>query len=178
MISLIQSRQNHYERLKAMRALPSQSLDSKIIKVWRISAIISAVVLFIFLAIGWAVLVFALELNPVLIALIALALLILYLVLELFILPKLRYSRWKYEVNTTEIDILRGIFWRTRTVIPLVRVQNVETNQGPIMRNFGLSEVEIFTAGSSYTIPGLDRETADQLRDRVAVLARIAQEDV
>lgn len=161
-----------------MRALPSQSLDPKMIKVWRVSAIIGAIFVFIVLASIWAVLVFALGLNPVLIGCIALALLVLDLVLELAVLPKLRYSRWKYEVTSTEIDILKGIFWRTRTIIPLVRVQNVETSQGPIMRNFDLSEVEIFTAGSSYTIPGLNKETADKLRDRVAVLARIAQEDV
>ena len=66
----------------------------------------------------------------------------------------------------------------TTSVIPMVRVQHVETTQGPILKANGLASVTITTAGSKFEIPGLASAEAETLRDQVAVLARIAQEDV
>lgn len=60
----------------------------------------------------------------------------------------------------------------------MVRVQHVETKQGPVLKANGLASVTVTTAGSSFEIPGLATDEAEALRDQVAVLARIAQEDV
>ena len=50
--------------------------------------------------------------------------------------------------------------------------------QGPILRAFGLSSVTVATAAGEHEIPGLALDVAEQLRDRAAELARLAQEDV
>ncbi len=92
--------------------------------------------------------------------------------------PPLRYSRWRYEVTNTDVILKHGIVVSKSVVIPLVRVQHVETKQGPILKSCGLSAVTISTAGDSFEIPGLGTADAERLRDQVAVLARIAQEDV
>ena len=63
-------------------------------------------------------------------------------------------------------------------LVPLVRVQHVQTKQGPILRAHGLATVTISTAGESFEIPGLAEDAANELRDRVAELARLAKEDV
>ncbi|MFR1640197.1 MAG: PH domain-containing protein [Eggerthellaceae bacterium] len=63
-------------------------------------------------------------------------------------------------------------------VIPFIRVQNTDTRQGPILRAFGLSSVTVATAAGEHEIPGLALDVAEQLRDRAAELARLAQEDV
>ena len=76
------------------------------------------------------------------------------------------------------LDIARGIIWRKRFIIPFIRVQNTDTRQGPVLRAFGLSSVTVATAAGEHEIPGLGMEEAEQLRDRAAELARLAQEDV
>ena len=67
---------------------------------------------------------------------------------------------------------------KKRVIVPLVRVQHVQTKQGPILRANGLATVTISTAGESFEIPGLAEADAAALRDRVAELARLAKEDV
>jgi len=47
-----------------------------------------------------------------------------------------------------------------------------------VLKANGLASVKVSTAGGSFEIPGLGAAEAESLRDRVAVLARIAQEDV
>jgi membrane protein YdbS with pleckstrin-like domain len=94
------------------------------------------------------------------------------------VIPKVRWIRWSFEVYDEEIDIYRGIFWRRYIIIPLIRVQNVDTRQGPIMRANGLASFTVATAAGEHEIPGLKVAEADALRDHVALLARIAQEDV
>lgn len=161
-----------------MRALPQQQLDKRIIKVWKTSAFISAGITIVVLAIVVTLLTLF---SPVpLWASLAgaCAIVALEFILDFAVLPPIRYARWRYEVTDTEIDLLRGIFFKTRTIVPLVRVQHVESEQGPILRKNGLASINITTAGGQVEIPGLALDEADKLRDRVAVLARIAQEDV
>lgn len=147
-------------------------------KVWRVNALISnAVIALLLLAVAIALTTLT-DLNTVLIWGIFIALVIVNVVLEVFIIPSIRYARWRYEVTTTEIDIMKGIVIKHRVIVPLVRVQHVETSKGPVLQAFKLASVEISTAGSNFSIPGLEEEEADLLRDQVSVLARIAQEDV
>ena len=100
------------------------------------------------------------------------------LVVWLVVLPPIRYVRWRYEMSPEYLDIARGIIWRKRFIIPFIRVQNTDTRQGPVLRAFGLSSVTVATAAGEHEIPGLGMEEAEQLRDRAAELARLAQEDV
>ena len=100
------------------------------------------------------------------------------MVVWLVVLPPIRFMRWRYELSDDYLDIARGIVWRKRFVIPFIRVQNTDTRQGPILRAFGLASVTVATAAGEHEIPGLDSQTAEQLRDKAAELARLAQEDV
>jgi membrane protein YdbS with pleckstrin-like domain len=118
------------------------------------------------------------EFWSLIIVLSLLALYIVGMIIFMAILPPIRHMRWRYELSEDFLDIARGIFWKKRFIIPFIRVQNTDTQQGPILRAFGLSSVTISTAAGNHSIPGLDSETAELLRDRAAELARIAQEDV
>jgi len=118
--------------------------------------------------------IFVLTLITVILTVLAIVSFIIFVV----IVPKIRWIQWSFEVYDQEIDIHKGIFWKRRIIIPLIRVQNVDTRQGPIMRANGLASFTVATAAGEHLIPGLQVEEADKLRDHVAVLARIAQEDV
>jgi uncharacterized protein len=91
-------------------------------------------------------------------------------------IPELRWSRWRYEVRDEEIDLRHGTLTITRTLIPMLRVQHVDTTRGPLDQLLGLATVVIHTAAGRTTIPALDDEYAGRLRDRIAALARTADD--
>jgi uncharacterized protein len=94
------------------------------------------------------------------------------------VLPYLRWKKWRYSVDENEIDLKRGILIVQRTLIPLSRVQHVDTRQGPILRAYDLASVTISTASTTHEIPALDEYTADKVRDTISKYARLAEEDV
>jgi membrane protein YdbS with pleckstrin-like domain len=88
------------------------------------------------------------------------------------LVPALEWRRWRWEVREHEIDLMRGILVVRRTLIPMGRVQHVETSRGLLGQAFGLATVEVHTAAGSHTIPLLTEEAASLLRNRIAELAR------
>jgi membrane protein YdbS with pleckstrin-like domain len=88
------------------------------------------------------------------------------------LVPELRWRRWRWEVREHEIDLQRGILVVRRTLIPMARVQHVETERGVIGQALGLATVEIHTAAGSHEIPLLTDHDAGMLRARIAELAR------
>ena len=90
--------------------------------------------------------------------------------------PELRWRRWRYEVRDEEIDLLHGTVRLTRTLVPMLRVQHVDTTRGPLDQLLGLATVVVHTAAGTTTIPALDEHDAGMLRDRIAALARTADE--
>lgn len=162
-----------------MRGVPTGRLDKRVVTSWRLSNAIWTVLLDI------CIMGSALALNsfipdqfPTLWVGIAALVSAGLLVLFVLVTPSVHYARWRYAVNEDDVDIMKGIIIYKRIIIPLVRVQHVDSKQGPILRMLKLASVSVATAAGEHEIPGLALEEADALRDRVAVLARIAQEDV
>ncbi len=164
-----------------MRPIPKNQLNPKIKNVWRISDALGATLIYLCCVITWPIVALV---DPAsawwawIVTGVISAIWILSLIVLLAILPPIRWMRWRYEVGQNELDIARGIVWRKRFIIPFVRVQNTDTKQGPILRAFGLASVTVATAAGEHEIPGLAFEEADELRDRIAEQARLAQEDV
>jgi hypothetical protein len=88
------------------------------------------------------------------------------------VLPLVRWRNWRYELRDEEIDLRRGTLVITRTLIPTVRVQHVDTRRTWLDDQFGLRSVIVHTAGGSHTIPALRADQAAEVRDRIAALAR------
>lgn len=63
---------------------------------------------------------------------------ILSTILTIFMLPKLRFRKWRYELFEQEIYIQHGILIMSRTLVPMIRVQHVDTKQGPFLKNISL----------------------------------------
>ncbi|RJS96783.1 hypothetical protein D3261_18755 [Halococcus sp. IIIV-5B] len=86
----------------------------------------------------------------------------------------LRYRIWRFEVQEDAIYLERGVFTRVESVVPFVRIQNVDTQRGPVERLAGLSSVVVYTAGTrgaDATLPGLAPERATALREELRELA-------
>lgn len=156
------------------RAQPSQRIDPRALRAWRVSGALStglALVLASAMSAGfyWADLPWYIVALPLIAAVIT-------GVLEIWLIPEIRWRRWRYEVTERELDLQHGVVIVTRTVVPMVRVQHVDTRQGPILRHYGLASIEIATAAGTQEIPALSVETADTLRHRIAALAGVAED--
>lgn len=88
------------------------------------------------------------------------------------LVPLLRFRHWRYEVRDYEIDLLRGALVVTRTLVPMTRVQHVDTRQTVLSQAFELRSVIVHTAAGSHEIPALRPGEAVRIRDRIALLAR------
>ncbi|PKQ15550.1 MAG: hypothetical protein CVT67_09025 [Actinobacteria bacterium HGW-Actinobacteria-7] len=153
---------------------PANHLDPRVKTAWRLEAGL-AVIVPLMIAIVFPALASMMGI-PGWIALAAFALMMGVVILVVGIFPEIRYRRWRWEVREEEIRLREGLIIVTQTVIPMVRVQHVDTAQGPIMRALGLSDVHIWTAANKHTIPALTDEHAADLRDRIATLARVTDD--
>ncbi|WP_432353182.1 PH domain-containing protein [Sporosarcina sp. A2] len=159
-----------------MRSQPANRLSTKGLTVWRLYGWLQTGLVALF-AIGISTLTYFLE-WPWFIYAIAAAVVVLYGWLFIYLFPKIRWSRWRYEVRESEIELQHGIFIVTRTLIPMVRVQHVDTAQGPILKKYDLSAISISSAATVHSIPALAVEEADELRNRISALAKVAEDDV
>lgn len=99
----------------------------------------------------------------------AAAVLLLGLYAMLVLAPR-RYRAWGYAESEDELAVRRGVWTRTRTVVPFGRVQHIDVAQGPIERRFGLATLILHTAGTrgaTVALPGLEQAEAERMRDRV-----------
>lgn len=99
-----------------------------------------------------------------------------YGVAAVFVSPVLRYRHWRYAVREDELDLVRGALVRTRTIVPMARVQHVDTAQTPLGRSLGIASLKVHTAAAAHEIPGLRRDDAYRLRTEIARRARVADE--
>lgn len=92
---------------------------------------------------------------------------------QLWLIPaQVKLLGW--QETEDELLITKGRLWHTFTVVPYGRIQFVDVTAGPIERSLGMKTLELHTASASSdsSVQGLPAETADALRDRLAVKAR------
>ena len=95
---------------------------------------------------------------------------------DIAIVQRRRREIWWYAIGDEQIDLQHGWLVVTRTVVPITRVQHVELQEGPLARRFRLAKLEIHTAAGSVAIPALDRTDGERIRQRIADLARVADD--
>ena len=83
-----------------------------------------------------------------------------------------RFKAWAYEEREEDLVVSRGVMFRRQSVVPYGRMQFVDVTAGPVERLFKLATVRLHTAaaGSDARVPGLERQEAARLRDRLAAL--------
>lgn len=158
-----------------MRDQLANKIPKKGKTVWRIYGMLQS--LFVLaVAVGGGVLTYFLE-GPIWIHIAIAVVWVIFAVLWIVVFPNIRHNVWRYEVREQEIEIQSGLFIVTRTLVPMIRVQHVDTEQGPILKRYGLSNIKISSAASSHQIPFLLTEEAAMLRSKISELARVAEED-
>ncbi len=79
---------------------------------------------------------------------------------------------WGYCERDEDLYIKHGVTFRELVVVPYGRMQYVDVHTGPLEQAFGVASVHLHTAspGTSARIPGLPREEAARLRDKLTSL--------
>ena len=153
---------------------PANKLDPRVKAVWRIQHAI--LVTIIGLVLGGIIFLLSKVFNfgTLPYTILGVALVLAYIIF-VGITPAFVYSRFRYELSDDYLDIWKK---KSRCIIPFIRVQDIQMKHGLLMRAFKLADVTISTAANDHVIPGLALDTAEQLRNRAAELARLAHEDV
>lgn len=162
------------EPVRSSRPAPTQRLDPRAVRAWRVAGAL------------WTLLLLLIAAGPIALAtwrdwgwpwiVVPLAFVGAVGVLLIGIVPAVRWRRWCYLVSERDIDLQRGLLVVTRTLVPMTRVQHVDTRQGPILRHYGLATVEVATAAGTQEIPALAVDAAEALRDQIAALAGVAED--
>lgn len=76
-----------------------------------------------------------------------------------------------YSERADHLLVRKGLMFRTVTAVPYGRIQYVDVSSGPIANALNLAELEVKTAASSVTIPGLPKEEATALRETLTDLS-------
>jgi membrane protein YdbS with pleckstrin-like domain len=97
-------------------------------------------------------------------------------VVGMVVLPPIRYRVFWYAISETEIDIQHKIIFIERSIIPMHRVQSLQTERGPLADHYRMTNLKIKTAAGSVSISGLDRDEANALCDRISKLSDIADD--
>lgn len=90
------------------------------------------------------------------------------------VLIPLRVRAMGWLETEDELILAKGRLWRSMTVVPYGRIQFVDVTSGPIARAVGLKDLEVNTASTTSvsSLPGIEADVADALRDRLAAKAR------
>ncbi|CCH33142.1 PH domain-containing protein [Actinosynnema sp. NPDC047251] len=96
-----------------------------------------------------------------------------YLV-NLAVMPTWRYLVHRWETSDEAVYVLQGWLTREWRIIPISRIQRIDTERGPLQQVLGLATVKVVTASSEggITIEGLDVRVAE---DTVRHLNKITQ---
>ncbi|QSB51376.1 PH domain-containing protein [Leuconostoc falkenbergense] len=112
-----------------------------------------------------------------------LAMMILIIMVSIAILPVIHmtlipyfYRFRRYVIDDQAVYIYRGFIFRKSESIPLNRIQNVDTKQGPILRYFKLMDLSIETAAHGFQIEAIGEVTAKKLRGQLVEAALHARE--
>ncbi|MBU3158511.1 PH domain-containing protein [Clostridium frigoris] len=91
---------------------------------------------------------------------------IIMLINSLF-MPKYKFEKFCYDMDEEKIILKYGVFNEINVIIPMSRVQYVDTEQGIILKKYKLINLTVHTAGGAYKIPYLENEIGNALQLRI-----------
>lgn len=96
---------------------------------------------------------------------ISIGIIVLFLLLNTLVYPSFEYKQWKYAITKDKVEFSEGIFFIKTVIIPIVRIQHIQVNQGPINRWLGLASIVISTAGGIHKIPNIELAKAEEISE-------------
>jgi membrane protein YdbS with pleckstrin-like domain len=90
---------------------------------------------------------------------------------------RLAWKRWRWSAGSRALELRHGVVILRASVVPYHRLQQIDVVRGPLERLLGLATLTLRTAAatSDARIPGIDAESADEVRRRL--LERAGRDD-
>lgn len=158
--------------------LPKQ-LPARIKRVWRKTIVVTSGLLYLFVGLICAI-VYLLDIwtSYWFVAIMSVVVLISISAIVRWALVSYRYTFHRYEMTSEDLAFQKGYFFRSTTIVPINRIQHINTEQGPFLRKEHLIEMRIHTAATTHRIAGLDGDEAKLLRNQIIEMVKAAKEDV
>jgi hypothetical protein len=98
---------------------------------------------------------------------------------NLLFMPTYRYLVHRWETTDDAVYALSGWISREWRIVPVSRIQSIDTVQGPLERALRLATIKILTASheGAVKIEGLDRDVARAAVERLNEAARLVPGD-
>ena len=106
------------------------------------------------------------------------SIIIILFIILILVTSYLGFKKKQFKLRKHDLIYKTGLWWKSETSIPFVRVQHSEVIQGPIERLFNLAKLKLYTAGghsSDLSIPGLNPQKAEELKNFIT--NRIQEEE-
>ncbi|HJE19697.1 MAG TPA: PH domain-containing protein [Aliicoccus persicus] len=143
-----------------------KQISKRAITLWRIKEAVTAVVVALLAVVAY-VLSERFDWMPLFVTWILAGIALLLFLTEVIIIPNIKYRTTTYGIVDDVLKVHKGVFTKSRQHVPLIRIQNIDTKQGPLMARFNLKGVQLRTASSIVYIPELESDEADSLRDEI-----------
>ena len=161
--------------MNSQLANPEKRLAPNTLKVWLIGEVISTLITAIVLSVLFYLNAYFAWKDWIEWGLMIVTGLVLIFVVISFIRPFFLYKNWRYAIDEEFLQLKSGAFTEIHQLVPMTKIQAVETERGPILRRYGLNSVTVETMGSSHRIPALPEEIAVELRNQIAIYAKIKE---
>lgn len=156
---------------------PKQRISKEASKVWLwsdtianlIGGMIVGIIYALYIRFGWKEWVFWL--------IAAIAALVAIGIIWSYIQPFLLYKNWRYDADQEFLHMKNGALQQVDVLVPMTKIQSVATKQGIFMRKYNLMSVSVQTIGGEHVIPALPKERAEQLRNAIAVYAKVKDDE-
>jgi len=149
--------------------MTKEHIDRRVISMWRVQGVIVSLIFWAPVAAGIA---YWFAMSGALVPGVVLGILVFLVRLTISLAwPAFVWKYFSYSLRDGDLTVRRGVLFRRVSTIPYSRIQHVDTHQGPLEQLFGLGQLHLFTASgmsADGSIPGLDFELAEQLRDILA----------
>ncbi|KKB24538.1 PH domain-containing protein [Staphylococcus carnosus] len=94
-------------------------------------------------------------------------LILLQIIWDCLLRPWLMNRQHGYLLKTQAITVQEGMWFVKHLQIPLFRIQNVDIEEGWLMRKYQLATLNLSTAGGNAEILLIDKTTAQQIMDNI-----------
>ncbi len=148
-----------------MDNLDYKRVDPKAKNVMRVSSAIGSGLLIIACIIAAVILVVSDTVAKII--LIIPALIAVLAIIDIIVVPEIRYRRYKYYLDDEMLVVEEGLWFITRSIAPIERIHQIEVKRGPVDRMFNMGNVIVTTAGGVVKIAFLEDAVADEIAARL-----------
>ena len=83
-----------------------------------------------------------------------------------------KFQHWSYAYDARFFYIREGVWTKRRVMLPFEKIQAVTLMEGILLKQFGLTTVELQGIEKVYRVPALDKQIAFNMQQELAELTR------